>query len=244
LAAVARDALAQQDSGDGDPRRTVVLYECRHCERVELDTGAAPMELSPGEAASLGCGANVLDLRIAGRVVKRGGPLPTSVRNAVLARDRCRCRVPGCNRRRYVHVHHLEQQARGGEHSRRNCATLCSLHHARLHDGKLRIEGDGDAELRVYDDTGALMLDPHRQPCVGATTSRVTQGGSRHPELETAELDTAAHTLLTIMAGRGGWHADALVHASGLACPEGARALTRLELGRRVSHDWGLFSPC
>jgi hypothetical protein len=95
LAAVARDALAQQDSGDGDPRRTVVLYECSHCERVELDTGAAPMELSPVEAASLGCGANVLDLRIAGRVVKRGGPLPTSLRNAVLARDRCRCRLPG-----------------------------------------------------------------------------------------------------------------------------------------------------
>jgi hypothetical protein len=46
------------------------------------------------------------------------------------------------------------------------------------------------------------------------------------------------------MAGRGGWHADALVHASGLAYPEVASALTRLELSRRVSHDWGLFSPC
>jgi DprA winged helix domain len=74
--AVARDALAAQDDGDSDPRRTVVLHECRHCEKAALETGVEPAQLRPVVAASLGCGAKVVDLQTAGHEAKRGGPMP------------------------------------------------------------------------------------------------------------------------------------------------------------------------
>jgi hypothetical protein len=158
LAAVARDALASQNEGAdaSDPRCSVVVYECRSCAKSELDTGVGSLELEPATAATLGCGAREVDLASEGRGIQRGGPLPAAIRRAVLLRDRCRCRVPGCNRRRYVDVHHLVARSEGGEHSRRNCITLCSTHHRRLHEGKLLIAGDADAE--------PLFQDAAKQP--------------------------------------------------------------------------------
>jgi hypothetical protein len=148
LAAVVRDALASQNQAAdaSDPRCSVVVYECSRCSKSELDTGVGGFELEPAAAATLGCGAREVELAREGRGVQRGGPLPAAVRRAVLLRDRCRCRVPGCSRRRYVDVHHLVARSDGGEHSRSNCITLCSTHHRRLHEGKLLITGDADAE--------------------------------------------------------------------------------------------------
>jgi hypothetical protein len=147
LAAVARDALASQNQADAsDPGCSVVVYECVRCSKSELDTGVGSFEIDAATAATLGCGAREIDLASEGHGVQRGGPLPEKIRHAVLLRDRCRCRVPGCNRRRYVDVHHLVSCSEGDEHSRRNCITLCSTHHRRLHQGKLQITGDADAE--------------------------------------------------------------------------------------------------
>ena len=151
LAAVARDALARQAEGPAELRRTVVLYECEHCRRVELDNGGQPMDLAPAVAASLGCGASVIDLEREGQFVQRGGPMPAAVRRAVLLRDRHRCRVPGCQLHRYVDVHHLHEQSRGGVHSRKNCLCLCERHHRMLHEGRLRIEGNADARADAPD---------------------------------------------------------------------------------------------
>jgi hypothetical protein len=153
LAAVARDALASQNQAAdaSDPRCSVVVYECRACAKSELDTGVGLFELEPAIAATLGCGVREVDLASEGRGAQRGGPLPAAIRRAVLLRDHCRCRVPGCHRRRYVDVHHLVARSEGGEHSRRNCITLCSTHHRRLHEGKLVITGDADAEAVFQD---------------------------------------------------------------------------------------------
>ena len=116
LEAMARDALARQaESDQSELHRTVVLYECRTCRRTELETGAGPIELGDGAAAARGCGAPVRDLRTEGRIERRGGPLPASVERAVRLRDRDRCRVPGCYRRRYVDVHHIQERSRGGD---------------------------------------------------------------------------------------------------------------------------------
>jgi hypothetical protein len=148
LAAVARDALASQNQADdaSDPRCSVVLYECRSCAKSQLDTGVGSLELEPATAATLACGAREVDLASQGRAIQRGGPLPAEIRRAVLLRDHCRCRVPGCNRRRYVDVHHLLPHSESAEHSRHNCITLCSTHHRLLHEAKLLITGDADAK--------------------------------------------------------------------------------------------------
>jgi hypothetical protein len=165
LAAVARDALASQNQAAdaSDPRSSVVVYECRSCVKSELDTGVGPFELEPATAATLGCGAREVDLAGEGGEVQRGGPLPAAIRRAVLLRDHCRCRVPGCSRRRYVDVHHLVPRSDGGEHSRRNCITLCSTHHRRLHEGKLLIIGDADAEP-VFQDAAKQVLASIDEP--------------------------------------------------------------------------------
>ena len=162
LAAMARDALDRQNTGadTSDPRHTVVLYECLSCARTEVDTGPGPLELGAAAAAALGCGARVRDLRTEGRVVRRGGPLPRAIDRAVRLRDRHTCRVPNCHRRRYVDVHHLRFQSDGGEHSRSNCVCLCTTHHALLHEGRLRIEGDAEGELMFYGATGAPLSVP------------------------------------------------------------------------------------
>jgi DprA/Smf-like nucleotide binding protein involved in DNA uptake len=159
LQAIARDALAQQTQSPdaSDPRRAVVLYECQRCGETELDTGKGGLQLEHASAAALGCGATEYDLRDEGRAMVRGGPLPAAVRRAVLLRDRACCRVPSCNRRRYVDVHHLTAQAHGGEHSRRNCLVLCTTHHRLLHEGKLSISGDADQELQFQDALGQLL---------------------------------------------------------------------------------------
>jgi 5-methylcytosine-specific restriction endonuclease McrA len=115
--------------------------------------------------------ASEVELAREGRGIQRGGPLPAAIRRAVLLRDRCRCRVPGCSRRRYVDVHHLVARAEGGDHSRSNCITLCSTHHRRLHEGKLLITGDADAEP-VFQDSANQRVTSFGQLGVARSGAR------------------------------------------------------------------------
>ncbi|MBE0567245.1 MAG: HNH endonuclease, partial [Krumholzibacteria bacterium] len=59
--------------------------------------------------------------------------IPPRVRREVLARDRHRCRAPGCERRRYLEVHHVVARHRGGSNGAENLVTLCSACHRVWH---------------------------------------------------------------------------------------------------------------
>jgi hypothetical protein len=48
------------------------------------------------------------------------------LRREVLARDRHRCRAPGCGRTRFLEVHHVKPRRRGGTNDRANLITLCA----------------------------------------------------------------------------------------------------------------------
>ncbi len=191
-------------------------------------------------AATFGCAAPQVTLETEGRTVRRGGPRPAAVRRAVLLRDQCRCRVPGCTRRRYVDVHHILEQARGGAHSRGNCLVLCTTHHRLLHEGKLLLSGDAEGELSFCDSDGAPIVEPactfdiHQAPPPSAT-----QGGSRGEVQRTGfehstEAPDASARLLRVMGHRGGWTVDHLVEQSGLSVGAVSTALTFLELDGRV----------
>jgi hypothetical protein len=224
LEAVARDAIAQQnDQPDAsDPRKTLVAYACKECSRTELDTGSNVLELDAASRATFCCGASVVDLEQEGRSVTSGGNLPAAVRRAVMLRDRCRCRVPGCGRRRYVDVHHLTSLAEGGVHSRANCVLLCTTHHRRLHEGKLSITGDADGELDVRD-TGGVAIDDRAIDDREDAAVTATQGGSSPEEC-----------LLRVMSQRGGWSTDELVEASGLPVNIVSSTLLLLEIDGKV----------
>jgi 5-methylcytosine-specific restriction endonuclease McrA len=70
--------------------------------------------------------------------------VPPALRRAVLARDRRRCRVPGCKNTHFVDVHHLRPRSEGGENKLENLITLCTAHHRATHRGELIIETAAD----------------------------------------------------------------------------------------------------
>ncbi len=78
------------------------------------------------------------------------------LRAQVLRRDRGRCSVPGCRNHRFLDLHHLKPQGRGGPHTLENVTALCSRHHALFHDGWLRIEGTPSTGLRFTDARGTI----------------------------------------------------------------------------------------
>ncbi len=224
--AVARAALAAMAGPDpADPRRAVVVYECRDCGRAELETGRGPFELPPAQAAALTCGAPEIDLATHGAKVARGGPIPPATRRAVLLRDRMRCRVPGCGRRRWVDVHHVRHRADGGEHSRSNCVTLCTTCHTALHEGSLHVRGDAERELVWTDASGAAL--PDSPP---ATSDPVTQLGSR-------DLTPEQSRILAVMGRRGGWTADALIEHSQLPVGTVVGAIAALQFAGRITES-------
>ncbi len=170
LEAVANQALAglcQPDATSvADPTRAVVLYRCRDCGVTELETTAGAVALPPDQADQLSAGAKVVDLAVEGREgASTGGTMPAAVRRAVLARDRGRCRL--CGRGKYVDIHHLTPQSQGGEHSRENCAVLCGGCHGAVHDGKVQVKGNAEAELRWLDPAGH-ELNAHNAPIGGS----------------------------------------------------------------------------
>jgi Domain of unknown function (DUF222)/HNH endonuclease len=67
----------------------------------------------------------------------------TPLRRALWSRDRG-CTFPGCRNRRYVHAHHLEHWAHGGETDIGNLLLLCSYHHRLVHEGGFTIARDSD----------------------------------------------------------------------------------------------------
>jgi hypothetical protein len=68
-----------------------------------------------------------------------------SVRKLVLARDRQRCRIPGCRSAQNIDIHHIIHRWQGGSHEPSNLIALCSGHHAAHHEGHLVIRGTADA---------------------------------------------------------------------------------------------------
>lgn len=72
---------------------------------------------------------------------RRTRTVPAAMRRAVLRRDG-HCRFPGCNRTRFLHVHHVVHHADGGVTELWNLILLCPFHHRFVHENHWRIKGD------------------------------------------------------------------------------------------------------
>ncbi len=74
-------------------------------------------------------------------------------RRQVTARDR-HCRFPGCTEARYVDVHHIVWQSRGGPTEVWNLLLLCRFHHRLIHQHHFKIQGThGDVTFHRPDGT-------------------------------------------------------------------------------------------
>lgn len=73
---------------------------------------------------------------------RKSSVVPKAMQRAVRARDNNGCVFPGCTNHRYLHCHHVEHWADGGETRLENLMLLCTKHHTLVHEGGFRIEKD------------------------------------------------------------------------------------------------------
>ena len=164
------DALVElmTSSGDGTSPATLVV----HADAKVLTQEATPdaehlaetesgIQLSGDAVRRLACDAKVeWVLERDGRPVgigRRGRMVRGALRRAVLHRDGGMCAVPGCERKGYLHAHHVIHWGDGGETSLDNLITLCSAHHRRVHDGGWEITGKPGGDLRFHDPGGRVL---------------------------------------------------------------------------------------
>lgn len=95
--------------------------------RMTVQTNAGERELSRADTERLKC-----DAAICTEGGRSRATIPPRVRRQVLARDQHHCRAPGCERTRFLEVHHAVPRSRGGTNDPGNLITLCSACH-RLH---------------------------------------------------------------------------------------------------------------
>ncbi len=126
--------LAQNDApatADGPPYQ-VVVYTCKECgsAEVQTDRGAQPV---PGDVVA--CDA---------RLQEPGKPnrasIPPRNRRATLTRAGHRCEGAGCERTRFLEVHHIRPRADGGGNDVDNLKVLCSACHRLAHEAHHLIE--------------------------------------------------------------------------------------------------------
>ncbi len=113
----------------GNDRPTqVVIHACEECGSASVATGRGELAVSRAILAAALC-----DGRIHRPGERNRAAVPEPVRRQVLARDRHRCRAPGCGSARFLEVHHRRPRERGGSNDPDNLITLCSGCHAALH---------------------------------------------------------------------------------------------------------------
>jgi hypothetical protein len=86
-----------------------------------------------------------------GRTVS--GPLLRVLRH----RDGAACRFPGCERKRWLHAHHLVHWADGGGTNLDNLVLLCHAHHRLIHEGGWRTSGHPGRDLRFHHPGGRIV---------------------------------------------------------------------------------------
>ena len=90
--------------------------------------------------------------------------VPDRTRMAVEERDRG-CRIPGCDRIRWLECHHIRHWEDGGPTDTGNLIALCGRHHRLHHQGQLGISGDADdPDGLVFTDSGGQPLAAAGQP--------------------------------------------------------------------------------
>ena len=94
----------------------------------------------PGKAPATKC-ATDKSRRRPRRASRLRRSIPPAVRRMVLERDGRRCTCPGCNNRRFIHIHHIVPIWKGGTNAPENLTVTCGRCHSALHRGLLTVDG-------------------------------------------------------------------------------------------------------
>src|SRR5919106_4370760 len=174
------DALVDVATGGPEPATVVVHAGAEALAGAEPTRGPWLAETDggrrlPSEAVRrLACDGRIeWVLEREGRPVgmgRRGRTVSGSLLRVLRHRDGGACRFPGCERKRWLHAHHLVHWAEGGPTTLDNLVLLSHPHHRLIHEGGWRTSGHPARELRFHDPGGRpLRTHPLRQTtAVGA----------------------------------------------------------------------------
>lgn len=194
-------AMADRSLSDGASSRPATE---RHLVLLHLEEGsqaevAANLHLGPPLAGGLWrlltCDGRVRPvLERDGVALSVGRALrivPERTRIAVEHRDGG-CRLPGCDRRGWLQIHHVRHWSDGGPTDTANLVCLCAYHHRLHHQGKLGIAGDADdPDGLVFTDANGRRLTGRGRPAPPGPTTAADLGLAgtwRHPSGEHLDL--------------------------------------------------------
>jgi len=80
-----------------------------------------------------------------------------ALEGAVRVRDEGVCQFPGCESRRFLHMHHVKHWADGGPTDLDNLVLLCSTHHKAVHEGGFELKQTEQGELRFRSPEGDVL---------------------------------------------------------------------------------------
>lgn len=180
------------------PPPTAVLHAfvCRCCEAVEVEGPDGPVTLAPERAEALTEDVWVQDAE--GNLTRA---IPERVRRLVYARDRGRCRVPGCGALGAIHLHHVGE---GGwkktGHEADGLLLLCARCHRRHHHGWFSIHGGHAAGFCFLDPDGAELLAPGAStwwptPPSPREVERMAEPTPMHPDDVLQDVRAALRTM-------------------------------------------------
>jgi 5-methylcytosine-specific restriction endonuclease McrA len=108
--------------------------------------------------------------------------VPERTRRLVLHRDGHKCRVPWCNRTRWLDVHHIVHWADGGPTDTWNLVGVCDRCHTAIHQGYFTIEGNADDPMGLtFRDRFRRIIPLHPTPPKPGAPPPPTPVEYRHP---------------------------------------------------------------
>ena len=109
-------------------------------------------------------------------ISRQSRTISTPIGRALQARDQG-CRFPGCGHTRFLHAHHIQHWAHGGETSIENLVTICSYHHQLLHEGGYSVQRIGRSKIRFRTPRGKEISEA--APQVTGTAKALVQDNGR-----------------------------------------------------------------
>jgi len=160
---------------------------------AELEDGSW---VSAETARRLGCDAGVVEITEGANgeplsVGRKRRTIPAPMKRALLNRDRT-CRFPGCSNRLFLDGHHAQHWADGGDTSLPNLVTLCTRHHAFVHEHGHRVVMEDNQPIFFTPRGRRVEIMPPR-PCLTAESLGWPTIEAENAELEIGPMTGQAH---------------------------------------------------
>ena len=166
LDALMADALVELSSTylgvDAEAARPLVVVHVQkppHGPATGEIEGGPQISVATIARLSCDCYLQITEHGADGEVIgigRKSRNVPRWLRRQLMHRDKG-CRFPGCDRKRWLHAHHIVPWEFGGPTSLENLVMLCTAHHRFVHELKWELKGRPDEELEFLKPDGQIL---------------------------------------------------------------------------------------